>query len=65
VELSGTKSALKASRLLFLLASKGKEREKNIEYRTPNNKFRSKNFTKILVSFNKNRLQVFQYGIYS
>jgi hypothetical protein len=29
VELSGTKSALKASRLLFLLASKGKEREKN------------------------------------
>jgi hypothetical protein len=28
VELSGTKSALKASRLLFLLASKGKERRK-------------------------------------
>jgi hypothetical protein len=36
VERSGTKSALKASRLLFLLASKGKERAKkeisNIEY---------------------------------
>jgi hypothetical protein len=31
VERSGTKSALKASRLLFLLASKGKERRKNIE----------------------------------
>jgi hypothetical protein len=28
VELSGTKSALKASKLLILLASKGKEREK-------------------------------------
>jgi hypothetical protein len=31
VELSGTKSALKASRLLFLLASKGKEKTKNNE----------------------------------
>jgi hypothetical protein len=34
VELRGTKSALKASRLLFLLASKGNERAKKKEFQS-------------------------------
>jgi hypothetical protein len=60
VEHSGTKSALKASRLLFLLASKGKEREKkisNIERRILNFKV---NFTKHISLFlTKKQISIF------